>query len=73
MVSFREAHEARKRPAQGCLFTLIAEFRSSAEYLGLSPSTRRAYATYLREIEIEFGDMPLRAVENPKARGEFKR
>jgi integrase len=64
--SFQEAHEARNRPAQGCLFALIAEFRASAEYLGLSASTRRAYTTYLREIEIEFGDMP-------KARGEFKR
>jgi integrase len=70
--SFQEAHSARTRPTQGCLFTLIAEFRGSAEYLGLSPSTRRAYSTYLREIEIEFGDMPLRAIENPKARGEFK-
>jgi hypothetical protein len=73
LVSFQEAHAARKRPAQGCLFGLISEFRGSAEYLGLSASTRRAYATYLREIEIEFGDMPLRAIESPKARGEFKR
>jgi integrase len=70
--SFHEAHATRTRPLQGCLFTLIAEFRSSAEYLGLSPSTRRAYSTYLREVEIEFGDMPFRAIENPKARGEFK-
>jgi integrase len=71
--SFHEAHATRKRPAPGCLFTLIVEFRSSAEYLGLALSTRRAYTAYLREIEIEFGDMPLRAIENPKARGEFKR
>jgi integrase len=71
--SFHEAHAARKQPIQGYLITLIAEFRGSAEYLGLSPSTRRAYTAYLREIEIEFGDMPLRALESPKARGEFKR
>jgi integrase len=71
--SFHESHAARKQPAQGCLFTLIAEFRTSAEYLGLAASTRRAYAAYLKEIEIEFGDMPLRAIESPKARGEFKR
>jgi hypothetical protein len=71
--SFHEARAARKHPIQGCLMTLIAEFRGSAEYLGLSPSTRRAYTAYLREIEIEFGDMPLRALESPKARGEFKR
>jgi integrase len=71
--AFTDAHAARKRPPQGCLFTLISEFKSSAEYLGLAPSTRRAYVSYLREIEVEFGDMPLGALESPRVRGEFKR
>ena len=71
--SFHEAHAARKQPTQGSLFGLIAEFRTSAEYLGLAASTRRAYAAYLKAIEVEFGDMPLRAIESLKARGEFKR
>jgi integrase len=55
------------------LFTLISEFKISAEYLSLAPSTRRSYSTYLREIEVEFGDMPLAALESPRVRGEFKR
>jgi integrase len=71
--AFNHAHAARKRPLHGCLFTLISEFKSSAEYLSLAPSTRRAYVTYLREIEVEFGDMPLAALESPRVRGEFKR
>ena len=71
--SFHEAHAARKQPTHGCLFGLLAEFRTSAEYLGLAASTRRAYGAYLKAIEVEFGDMPLGAIESPKARGEFKR
>ena len=71
--AFNDAHAARKRPPQGCLFTLISEFKSSAEYSTLAPSTRRAYVTYLREIEVEFGDMPLGALESLRVRGEFKR
>ena len=31
--SFHEAHAARKQPTQGSLFCLIAEFRTSAEYV----------------------------------------
>ena len=73
LQAFNGAHAARRRPPQGCLFTLICEFKSSAEYGGLAASTRRAYVSYLREIELEFGDMPISALENPRVRGEFKR
>ena len=54
--SFHEAHAARKQPTHGCLFGLLAEFRTSAEYLGLAASTRRAYGAYLKAIEVEFGE-----------------
>jgi integrase len=72
LISFNRAHETYKRPPQGCLFTLVSEYKASAEYLGLAPTTQRAYSAYLKVIEIEFGDMPLGALENPKVRGEFK-
>ena len=54
------------------MFTLISEFKSSAEYQGLRPSTRRAYAAYLKSVEQEFGDMPIEALSDPAVRGEFK-
>jgi integrase len=53
------------------VFTLIAEFRSSAEFLGLAASTRKDYARYLGLVEQEFGDMPLGALSDPRARGDF--
>ncbi len=72
MQSYNEAFASRRRPAQGKLFTLIAEFRASSEYSSLSDSTKRAYATYLGMIEAEFGDMPIEALSDPEVRGEFK-
>ena len=73
LQSYSEAVASRRRPAQGKLFTLIAEFRTSSDYLSLSNSTKRAYSAYLRMIEAEFGDMPIEALSDPEVRGEFKR
>lgn len=67
-----EARASRKRPPAGTLFTLIAEFRASAEFTTKSASTQRAYLAYLKMIEGEFGDMPLAALAEPEVRGEFK-
>jgi integrase len=38
-----------------------------------SASTQRNYRLYLRLIEEEFGDLPLKALLDPEIRGEFKR
>jgi integrase len=73
MRSYSDALAFRKRPAQGNLFTLIAEFKASSEYTSLSDSTKRAYTAYLRMIELEFGDMPIEALSDAEVRGEFKR
>jgi integrase len=73
MQSYNDAIASRGRSASGKLFTLIAEFRASSEYLSLSDSTKRSYSAYLRMIEMEFGDMPLGALSDPEVRGEFKR
>jgi integrase len=51
---------------------LIAEFKTSAEYSSLAPSSLRSYASYLKLIEEDFGDMPIEALTDPRVRGEFK-
>src|SRR5262249_1821605 len=52
MQSYSEAVASRRRPAQRRLFTLIAEFRTSSDYVSLSTSTKRAHSAYLRMIEM---------------------
>src|ERR1700730_6536510 len=69
---FHEAHATRRQPAAGFVFHLIAEFKASAEYATLAPSSLRSYAAYLKLIENDFGDMPIEALTDPRVRGEFK-
>jgi integrase len=71
--SYAAACQQRKTPPPGTLFTLITEFKASAEFIGKSASTQRNYRLYLRLIENEFGDLPLKALLDPEIRGEFKR
>lgn len=51
---------------------LIDYFKDTNEYKSKSKDTRRAYDSYLKLIEQKFGTMPLGAVEDKRARGEFK-
>jgi integrase len=67
--SYTEAHAARRKPAEGRFSTLIAEFKASSEYLGLSDTTKRAYTSYLKMIE---GNMPIEVLSDSRVRGEFK-
>lgn len=72
VLTYQEAHAALRRPKAGTLFSLIAEYKGSAEFRRLATSTVRAYTHYLKIIEDEFGDMPLAALEDRRVRGEFK-
>jgi len=52
--------------------TIIAQYKAAPEFTGLATSTRRAYLTYIKLIEIEFGDLPLAALADRRVRGDFK-
>jgi integrase len=69
---YQEAHASLRKPKLGTLMTLIAEFKASAEFQRLSPSSVRSYLSYIKLIEDEFGDLPLAALEDRRVRGEFK-
>jgi integrase len=72
-VAYTDAHRSRTKRPEGTMFTLIASFRASAEYTTeISDRTRTSYNRFLKLIEDEFGDMSIDALQNPKARGEFK-
>lgn len=72
VTAYAAAHEARKKPAPGTLFSLIAAFKSTSEFGKLASRTKKDYLRFLGLIEAEFGDMPLSLVEKPKTRGRFK-
>jgi integrase len=61
-----------RKPSLDTLMSLITEFKGSAEFRRLSASSTRAYLSYIKLIEDEFGDLPLAALEDCRIRGEFK-
>lgn len=69
---YHEAYASVRRLNPATLTTLIAEFKSSAEFRQLSPSSIRSYLSYIKLIEDEFGDLPLVALTDRRIRGEFK-
>ncbi len=52
--------------------SIIVKFKASADWAELSDKSKKDYGRYVSMIEREFGDMPVAAVEDPKARGVFK-
>jgi hypothetical protein len=38
---------------------------------GISPRTRRDYTKQIKRIERDFGDFPIKALDDPRARSEF--
>ena len=52
--------------------SLIDYFKDQDEYKSGSAESRRAYDRYLKLIEAKFGTMPIGAIEDKRARGEFK-
>lgn len=72
VTAYAAAHENRKKPASGTLFSLIAAFKSTSDFTKLAPRTKKDYLRFLGWIEEEFGDMPLSLVMKPAARGKFK-
>jgi integrase len=51
---------------------LIDYFKDTDEYKTGSSHSKRAYKRYLGLIEAKFGTMPIAAIEDKRARGEFK-
>jgi integrase len=56
----------------GTMRALIDYFRDSDEFKRGSPHSRRSYERYLKLIDAKFGTMPIAAIEDIRARGEFK-
>jgi integrase len=71
IASYNRAAADRQAVPKDILKSIIAKFRASADYTQLSVSSKRAYATYLSEIEVEFGEMPLAVLADPRVRGDF--
>jgi integrase len=73
VAAYEEAHSARRRPQTGTFRQIIVGFRGSPEFTRLGVHTQRAYRAHLDTIEKRWGDMPLKALDDPDVRKHFLR
>jgi len=63
---------AKQNKTEPTFTSLIDYFKDQDEYKSLGDNSRRAYDSYLKIIEANFGTMPIGALEDKRARGDFK-
>src|SRR5262249_10765449 len=72
IASYNEAAVTKVAPPTGVLLALLFRFQESAEFqLGISPHTRHDYIKQIRRIEKAFGDLPIKALDDPRATSVF--
>ena len=72
IASYNEAVSAKIAPPSGVLLALLFQFQDSAEFqFGISPRTRKDYIKQIKRIERAFGDFPIKALNDPRARSVF--
>lgn len=72
LSSYEAAHRARREPDRSLFRSVIAAFKTSRDFTDrIRPRTRADYLKHLARIEVEFGDLPLAALEDPRVTREF--
>jgi integrase len=71
IASYNEAVARRVTLPQGVILSILQGYQASEDFRGLADSTRRGYVALIMRIEKEFGDFPLSALTDRRARGIF--
>ena len=72
VASYNAAVAQKVTSPTGVLLALLFRFQESAEFqFGISPRTRRDYTKQIKRIERDYGDFPIKALDDPRARSEF--
>lgn len=69
IASYTEA--AKRNDRTVTTSPLVTAFLESPEFLKLSAASQSAYRKYLDELRMEFGSMPIAALDDPRVRQEF--
>jgi integrase len=69
---YGEAIATKAKRTTETFSSLIDYFKDCGEYKDLGEKSKRAYDGYLKLIEAKFGSMPIGALEDRRARGDFK-
>lgn len=70
-ASYNAAVENRRPTHAGTMQSVLDTYEKSSDFDGLAARTRADYRKQLKIIEAEFGDFPLKGLEDRRTRGEF--
>jgi integrase len=71
IASYNAAVATKIASPEGRLLRLLQDYQRSQNFLGLRDRTRADYVVQIKKIEIKFGDMPIKALADRRARGVF--
>ena len=71
IASYYAAIQSRREPDRASFLSVIAGYKASQDFLGLSPRSQFDYLKQIKKIEAKFGDLPLAALEDARVTREF--
>src|SRR5262249_10798963 len=71
IASYNEAVARDVKPPTGVLLSILRTYQASEDFRLLADRPRAAYGAKIKLIKIRFGDFPLAALTDRRARGEF--
>ena len=71
VASYTAAHASRREPDRATFHSIIAGYKASQDFLGLSPRTQSDYLKQIKKIETAFADLPIAALEDARVTREF--
>jgi integrase len=71
IASFAAAEATLKDRLKGVVNQLSREYTASPEFKMLAKSTKSEYVRMLKSAELEFGQMPIAALNDPRVKAEF--
>jgi hypothetical protein len=71
VASYNVAVARKCELPRGRLLSVLQQYQQSDAFQSLAASTRRSYVALIQRIEQSFGDFPLAALSDPRARSVF--
>lgn len=73
IAAYEQANREKPAPHAGTLQALLTAYQMTPYFTEKAPVTRKDYVRHIRQIEAEFGDLPIEALADRRVRGEFLR
>jgi integrase len=71
IASYYAAIQSRREPDRATFHSIIAGYKVSQDFLGLSVRTQSDYLKQIKKIEAKFADLPIAALEDARVTREF--